>query len=974
MFLFLLSFLSFDLPNKLFDSSELIPLSNGKTFLSTHPKWYFVHYETINDLTVIKKRFPNIKFDTLSLHHDNYLTLFLTASEARQLNSISNLQVYSRPATKKIQNDNLYQQLYLVQAHKSFQNSKSPKILSSIGQFYIVKSNPSEIESNPSVLFYEELPPIYTNNRWSTGLIQTGNEETVIENGYQTSNRKFNHLGINGSNVIVTLIDSGADIHNCLFHDPKIPVPMNQTNLSHRKIVRYDPFVDGSDQFAGHGTHCAGIIAGSVDTTPMNLYNGHAPGSKLYIADVGLDKEDEMELDLSYFDRILVQSKKLGSPIVSCSWGSNETIPSLRVMFDYLSYKDPSQLYVFAAGNEGELYSVGSPGDSKNVLTVGATNPSRPWFRGYSSYNIIQFHNGDKIVNVTSPNMNIALERYGESYFLNIPIVQYSQDKNPSEFSNSIVYIETQENVTKILDMLSENNARFAAVYQAVNLTHDNIVVLEINDVQKSFLLSNSITNITIETTRGYDNLTTAYFSSRGPSFLGNLKPDVMAPGFYIMSAGQHPTTEQCNVESSLLYMSGTSMATPAVSGALALIYQYLNDARHNLTVTKTMNITSALLRAFAISAAGGTANCESGYGLVNLSRVLIFEDDHKGLRYCSSKINPDQHLSYYITTVREGELSITLTWIDLPFDADVTIPLFTYIDLVLVAPDGSVFETKEQYATSRKLVIPNAKPGQYEIRIASNALSAEFGGVDYSIVVLGAFDHLNLTVNQGELIAEKSRLCTSKCTSQCNEDQAICICDKSHTGTFCDIEVRDVPMDSEISTILSHQVTSYLRLNIEEIVKKDASKKNLFFRVKADFNQTGLLRYFINTDNSVRLNIPRGFMAISEDSLTELKLPLTDLQKVKSLYFTVYNDVYDDVNLRFIWTYDTNLSFMETLTFKILIITVIVLASTIIVVATVYIIYRNFKMEKQNNDDISTSLVSPNDVGQVLIANEENL
>jgi subtilisin family serine protease len=61
----------------------------------------------------------------------------------------------------------------------------------------------------------------------------------------------------------------------------------------------------------------------------------------------------------------------------------------------------------------------------------------------------------------------------------------------------------------------------------------------------------------------------TSYFSSRGPTADGRLKPDVVAPGERILScrsgSGRRTTVEQLYLE-----QSGTSMAAPHVSGLLA--------------------------------------------------------------------------------------------------------------------------------------------------------------------------------------------------------------------------------------------------------------------------------------------------------------------------------------------------------------------------------------------------------------------
>ncbi len=59
-------------------------------------------------------------------------------------------------------------------------------------------------------------------------------------------------------------------------------------------------------------------------------------------------------------------------------------------------------------------------------------------------------------------------------------------------------------------------------------------------------------------------------FSSRGPTSDGRGKPDVSATGLFVLSAFPSPTSPD-----GLAFVSGTSMATPAVSGAVSLLNTY---------------------------------------------------------------------------------------------------------------------------------------------------------------------------------------------------------------------------------------------------------------------------------------------------------------------------------------------------------------------------------------------------------------
>jgi subtilisin family serine protease len=99
-----------------------------------------------------------------------------------------------------------------------------------------------------------------------------------------------------------------------------------------------------------------------------------------------------------------------------------------------------------------------------------------------------------------------------------------------------------------------------------------------------------------------------ANFSSRGPSGCDNqtIKPEVCAPGVEIYS---------CFKNGEYRLMSGTSMATPFVAGAVAILRQYNPDA----TVEQ---IKQALLHSCTDLGADGEDNTY-GWGLINVKRAL---------------------------------------------------------------------------------------------------------------------------------------------------------------------------------------------------------------------------------------------------------------------------------------------------------------------------------------------------------------
>ena len=70
-----------------------------------------------------------------------------------------------------------------------------------------------------------------------------------------------------------------------------------------------------------------------------------------------------------------------------------------------------------------------------------------------------------------------------------------------------------------------------------------------------------------------------AYFSSIGPTFDYRIKPDVVAPGYYIYSA--QSTADATSQSCSVIRKAGTSMATPGVAGNAALVREYFEVNGH---------------------------------------------------------------------------------------------------------------------------------------------------------------------------------------------------------------------------------------------------------------------------------------------------------------------------------------------------------------------------------------------------------
>lgn len=228
-----------------------------------------------------------------------------------------------------------------------------------------------------------------------------------------------------------------------------------------------------------------------------------------------------------------------------------------------------------------------------------------------------------------------------------------------------------------------------------------------------------------------------AHFSSRGPAADGRVKPDVVAPGTWILSTRSSlaPENRFWGVENQYYaYNGGTSMSSPIVAGMLALIREYFTRVRG-------INPSSALLKAALFDGAFQLPNYsrnEEGHGRINAPEELL--DPARNFFYADreTKLATGEKKTYEYRLSGPGSLlKVTLVWTDYPGATTTSSKsLVNDLDLVVEDPAGQVYTLDDHMNNVEQIVIPNAVAGTYKITV--NGYSVPMGYQGYALFVSG--------------------------------------------------------------------------------------------------------------------------------------------------------------------------------------------------------------------------------------------
>ncbi|MCE5315625.1 MAG: S8 family serine peptidase [Armatimonadota bacterium] len=240
-----------------------------------------------------------------------------------------------------------------------------------------------------------------------------------------------------------------------------------------------------------------------------------------------------------------------------------------------------------------------------------------------------------------------------------------------------------------------------------------------------------------------------AAFSGRGPTDDGRVKPDICAPGTNIVSCRAHGSispTAWGLYNANYIYNGGTSMSTPQVAGAAALVREYYVNE-------KGTQPSAALVKATLINGAvdispgqydsthkecSAVPDFAQGWGRMNLEeslasdppKVMEFADEPSGLSTGSYR---EYQYSVIDTSV---PLKATLVWTDYPGSVLAAKELVNDLDLTVTSPSGFTSGTVDRVNNVEQVLINSPVTGIYTVRVTGYNVAMDTQ--DYALVISG--------------------------------------------------------------------------------------------------------------------------------------------------------------------------------------------------------------------------------------------
>ncbi|KHT51042.1 peptidase [Alteromonas macleodii] len=521
-----------------------------------------------------------------------------------------------------------------------------------------------------------------------------------------------------GAGVKVAIIDSGIRPENPLFSGENFTAPDAATlptddycsevpDFCNNKLIvaRAADIVEGFSVveeeyesplgFNGHGTHVAGTAVGNYgvmaerDGAEAEI-SGVAPAAYLMVYK-GLYATPANPASSSGASSMLLSMLEAaltdGADIVNNSWGGGAGgNPNGSVYEDVLeAMHDAGVVTVFAAGNDGPgAGTIGCPGCSEDVITVANTTTGRLFanevtVEGDTTLGSIPalYSVGNPAIVFDSP-ITAPVVYAGEVDAAN---VEGCDAFAAGAFDGAIALISrgTCGFVTKIENaeaagatavLIHNVDGRGEAPILMGGLSEAQTIPSLMLPATPGLALANlaETTEESLNVTIGSDIVRVVSdsladimneSSSRGPN--GDptfLKPNIAAPGTRIFS-GESPDAPG-HEDQNFSFKNGTSMASPHVAGAAALLKQMHPD--WTAQQIKSALVTSSIRDILKEDASTAADNFDMGAGRLDLPRATTVELTYSDLSLVDGNCYLNCEMSITVTNTSDEEVTVDAT------------------------------------------------------------------------------------------------------------------------------------------------------------------------------------------------------------------------------------------------------------------------------------------------------------------------
>ncbi len=571
-----------------------------------------------------------------------------------------------------------------------------------------------------------------------------------------------------GKGVIVGVVDAGFDYRQPAFRSPSDDNALRISRVWEQTYAQGTPpqdFAYGSEltepadiltaegdvSSNSHGTHVSAIAAGR---DCGNGYGGAAPEADIVMVSMDGDTPDNAAISdaVAY---IYAYAKEQGKPcVVNLSLGTQTGPHDGTSAFDRLcdAMQGEGCLLVGSAGNDGAspIHAEATGGETLRTFIDFTSQPSESntggqvdiWGSAGSGYKVqvalIKLSTGETVI--ASPEVDAALSEGSNVTFEltknskgsvvitsevnpvnNKPHTLVTLNVTNVRYNHALALIVTPADAESHVDLWADNLQVQLADNDLAGYTAGDTkkTIGELGGTGKRIISVGAYTTRAAYTPQGGSETTldetvgaVSSFSAAGPSADGRMKPDISAPGCYIVSAlssndtslSSYPIAQAVTWEDHTCvwgYMQGTSMSSPLVAGTLATWL----EADPTLTPEK---VRETLAATAAESDAATADRTHLGYGKL---------DAWAGLKHviATAGISAPASSAATAASVRRlpgGDIEV---W--LPQDASGTrVALYSATGQTVLAPRAAGSDT---------LVLPAASlaPGTYILRVGEKSV-----------------------------------------------------------------------------------------------------------------------------------------------------------------------------------------------------------------------------------------------------------